>query len=142
MAGFRFYHEVQARYGDLDPQGHVNNARYFTYMEMARIVYFRELGLWRGNSFTDLGVILADIHISFKASIQFAQRLRVGARISRIGNKSMTMDNVLEDLDGNALYATSTSTLVAYDYRTGASVPVSNEWRQKIMAFEEYLTEP
>ena len=142
MGGFRFYHEVQARYGDLDPQGHVNNARYFTYMEMARIVYFRNLGLWSGDSFINLGVILADIHISFKASIQFAQRLRVGARVSRIGNKSMAMDNVLEDLDGNVLYATGSSTLVAYDYRIGASVPISDEWRQKITAFEDLLPEP
>jgi acyl-CoA thioester hydrolase len=142
MADFRFYHEVQARYGDLDPQGHVNNARYFTYMEMARIVYFRDLGLWSTDSFINLGVILADIHISFKASIQFAQRLRVGARVSRIGNKSMTMDNVLEDLDGRLLYATGTSTLVAYDYRLGASVPISDEWRQKIIAFEDFLPEP
>ena len=37
MADFRFYHPIEVRYGDLDPQGHVNNARYLTYLEQARI---------------------------------------------------------------------------------------------------------
>jgi len=31
MGGFKFYHAIEVRYGDLDPQGHVNNANYLTY---------------------------------------------------------------------------------------------------------------
>jgi acyl-CoA thioesterase FadM len=30
MPAFRYYHPIEVRYGDLDPQGHVNNARYLT----------------------------------------------------------------------------------------------------------------
>ena len=54
MSQFRFYHPIEVRYGDLDPQGHVNNAKHLTYFEQARISYMVELGclqrtnpLWR-----------------------------------------------------------------------------------------------
>ena len=33
MTHFNFYHPVEVRYGDLDPQGHVNNAKFLTYFE-------------------------------------------------------------------------------------------------------------
>ena len=33
MSEFRFYHPIEVRYGDLDPQGHLNNAKYLTYFE-------------------------------------------------------------------------------------------------------------
>ena len=49
MTKFRYYHLIEVRYGDLDPQGHVNNACYLTYMEQARIGYIQHLGLWAGG---------------------------------------------------------------------------------------------
>jgi acyl-CoA thioester hydrolase len=36
----RFYLPIQVRYGDIDPQWHVNNARFFTHMEQGRVPYF------------------------------------------------------------------------------------------------------
>ena len=76
MPSFRYYHPIEVRYGDLDPQGHVNNARYLTYMEQARISYIQQLGLWQGDSFLDVGVILADAQVTFKESIHYGQPLR------------------------------------------------------------------
>jgi len=35
--------QVEVRYGDLDVQGHVNNAVYFTYFEQGRVSFFSEL---------------------------------------------------------------------------------------------------
>lgn len=136
MLDFRFYHPIEVRYGDLDPQGHVNNAKYLTYMEQARIAYIRQLGLWKGDTFLDIGIILADAQVTFHAPIQFGQAVRVGLKVSRLGNKSMTMEYVLEDDGSGHQLATGSSVLVAYDYRTGSSVPVPDSWRERIEAFE------
>jgi acyl-CoA thioester hydrolase len=66
MSEFRFYHPIEVRYGDLDPQGHVNNAKYLTYFEQARVVYWIEMGFFsKDQSFMELGVILADVHITY-----------------------------------------------------------------------------
>src|SRR5260370_20014645 len=34
---------VEVRYSDLDVQGHVNNATFFTYFEQARVAYFADM---------------------------------------------------------------------------------------------------
>ncbi len=77
MTDFHFYHSVEVRYGDLDPQGHVNNAKHLTYFEQARIQYWVDLGLFRKDqSFMEIGVIVADIHIAYHAPILWQTPLR------------------------------------------------------------------
>jgi acyl-CoA thioester hydrolase len=140
MELFHFYHPIEVRYGDLDPQGHVNNARYLTYMEQARVSYLRHVGLWNGGSFIDIGIILADVHLTFRAPIQFGDPVRVGVRIARLGNKSMQSEYRIEDARDGREFASGSSVLVAYDYRNGSTVPIPEEWRSKIMEFEHHDT--
>ena len=136
MADFRFFHPIEVRYGDLDPQGHVNNAKYLTYMEQGRIAYIHHLGLWEGVSFLDLGIILADIRLTFRAPILFGQRVQVGVRISRLGNKSLEMEHTLQDEDSSQELASGASVLVAYDYHNSRTIPIPDHWRQVITEFE------
>jgi acyl-CoA thioester hydrolase len=142
MPGFRFYHPIEVRYGDLDPQGHVNNAKYLTYMEQARIAYIRHLNLWQGGSFLKIGIILADARVTFLAPILFGQDVRVGVRITRLGNKSMTMEYEIEDHQSSQLQATGSSVLVAYDYETEKTIPIPEGWRQTITEFEQIGLSP
>ena len=136
MADFRFYHLIEVRYGDLDPQGHVNNAKFLTYMEQGRVFYLKQLKLWEGGSFLNLGVILADVQITFKKAVQFGDPLRVGVRISRLGNKSMTSEYRLEGARDASIFATGSSVLVAYDYQNNRSVAIPEEWRMAIRQYE------
>jgi acyl-CoA thioester hydrolase len=138
MPGFRFYHPVEVRYGDLDPQGHVNNAKYLTYMEQARIAYLRHLELWEGGSFLKIGVILADVQATFLAPILFGQDVRVGVQVTRLGNKSMVMEYEIEDHHSGQIQATGKSVLVAYDYKAEKSMPIPDSWRRAIAAFEQF----
>ena len=93
MTDFNFSIPIQVRYGDLDPQWHVNNARFLTYLEQSRFAYITELGLWNGKSFLDLGLIVANMNIAFLAPIEYNMDVRVYARISRLGNKSMIFEH-------------------------------------------------
>ncbi len=136
MADFHFFHLIEVRYGDLDPQGHVNNAKFLTYMEQARVFYLKHLKLWEGGSFLNLGIILADVQITFKKALQFGDPVRVGVRISHIGNKSMTSEYRLEDGRDASIFATGSSVLVAYDYQDKRSVSIPEEWRMAILQFE------
>lgn len=136
MAEFKFYHPIEVRYGDLDPQGHLNNAKYLTYMEQARINYIKHLGLWEGGSFLDIGIILAKVEITFHAPVLFGQQVHVGMRTTRLGTKSMEMAYILEDIHTGQKLATSTSVQVAYNYRKRQTIPIPNTWRQVIKDFE------
>lgn len=136
MNGFRFFHPIEVRYGDLDPQGHVNNASYLTYLEQARIAYIRQLGLWPSESFLDIGIILADAQLTFRSPILFGQPVQVGVRVNRLGNKSLAMDYCMEDGQTGQELASGSTVLVAYDYRTGQTIPIPPKWRDTISHFE------
>ncbi len=139
MKVYRFFHPIEVRYGDLDPQGHVNNAKYLTYLEQARIAYFIHLGLRKGNSFMDLGVILADIHITYKVPIIFGQAIHVGVVFTKLGNKSMHVEQKIENPQSGQIYATANIVLVAYDYHNQQTVSIPDHWRKTIDNFENNL---
>lgn len=136
MSIFQFFHPIEIRYGDLDPQGHVNNAKYLTYMEQARIQYIRNLGLWKSNSFLDVGIILAEVRVTYRIPIQYGTEIKVGVRVSRLGNKSMDMEYSLQDSATGQEMANGSSVLVAYDYRSQQTIPIPDDWREKIAIFE------
>jgi acyl-CoA thioester hydrolase len=137
MSAYRFYHPIEVRYGDLDPQGHVNNARYLTYMEQARVAYIRRLGLWDGGSFLSIGIILADAHLTFRQPVLFGQAVRVGVRVTHLGNKSLKMEYALEDAQNGQELASGSTVLVAFDYHAGRTILIPGTWRRAIAAFDE-----
>ena len=137
MIDYKFFHPVEVRYGDLDPQGHVNNAKHLTFFEQARIAYMIELGLFtKDQSFMEIGVILADIHITYLAPIYFSEHIKVGVHPLKLGNKSMTWAQNIVDVKTGKELARGEVVMVTYDYREGKTINVPREWREKIKTFE------
>lgn len=136
MTDYRFFQPIVIRYGDIDAQRHVNNAKYFTYLESARSMYIQHLKLWDGKDFDNIGIILVETNCTFKAPISFGQLIKVGVRTVRIGTKSIEMEHSFQDADSGQEMATARSVIVAYDYRKNQSIPVPQPWRETIEAFE------
>ena len=137
MSEFRFFHPIEVRYGDLDPQGHLNNAKYLTYFETARINYFVHLGLFKpGQSFMDVNVIMAEARVTFLKPVQFGMPIKVGVHIGKIGNKSMTVEQNIVNAETNEVMATGQVILVAFDYHTNTTRSVPDEMREAISDFE------
>jgi acyl-CoA thioester hydrolase len=137
MSDFHFYHPIEVRYGDLDPQGHVNNAKHLTYFEQARVHYMIELGLFtKDQSFMQIGVIVADVHIAYLEPIYFGQSIKVGVRAAKLGIKSMTWEQKIVDADTGRELAKGEVVIVPYDYRNEKTISIPREWREKITAFE------
>ena len=136
MVDFHFYYPIEVRYGDLDPQGHVNNARFLTYFEQARIHYVIHLGLWDGRSYFDVGFILAEIQVTFLEPVLFGQEIRIGVRVDRMGNKSLSMEYSMEDIRSGKKLARGSSALVTFNYHDGCTIPIPDHWRETIAHFE------
>jgi acyl-CoA thioester hydrolase len=137
MSDFHFYHPIEVRYGDLDPQGHVNNAKHLTYFEQARINYWIELGFFtKDQSFMEIGVIVADVHLTYIEPIYFGQNIKVGVRVAKLGNKSMTWEQNIVDAKTGKELAKGELVIVAYDYKEEKTIPVPQDWREKISTFE------
>lgn len=136
MSKFRFRYPISVRYGDLDPQWHVNNSKFLTYIETTRLHYLLELGLFDGRSFNDLPFIVADVHVKYLLPIMPTDEVLVTMGITRIGTKSVVMEYEVWSADETRLFATAETVMVAYDYHTKASVPISAELRRIISDYE------
>lgn len=135
MSDFRFSCPIPVRYADLDAQGHVNNAVYFSYMEQGRLEYVQALGLWQpGRDFLDVGTIVAEAQCLYRRPVLLGQVVDVAVRTARLGHKSLVLEYRLSVAGAEA--ASGRTVLVAYDYRAGASIPVPAEWRDRLTAFE------
>jgi acyl-CoA thioester hydrolase len=137
LQDYRFHYPLQVRYGDLDPQWHVNNARFNTYFEQTRIAYLLSLGLFDGHSFLELGLIVADVHIAYKLPVGLGQDISIGMRVDKIGTKSMHVSNAVYELQSGMELATCETIMVGYDYQQGVSIAIPQRWRDAISTFEE-----
>jgi acyl-CoA thioester hydrolase len=140
---FAHRHDVEVRLSDTDAMGHVNNARYLTYTEIARVDYYeRVVGrpLPLGVHGAEEGMILADIRVAYRSPAFFGETLAVETRTERIGNTSLTQVHRItapESRYGPArLVAVAEAVLVSYDYAAERPIPVPAEWRAAMEAYE------
>jgi len=146
--GYRHANPITIRFADMDAMGHVNNAVYLTYFETARMNYMHDVcgvGAAEGNGdMRGLGdihgasMILAKMTVEYKLPLVLGDEIVVYIRCSHIGNKSFELDAVIMCYkDGQAApAATGVAVLVAYDYATSQTQPVSDVWRERIRAYE------
>lgn len=130
MDGFDFVHRESVRFRDLDGMGHVNHAVFLTYMESARLAYFKSLGIGPDNPLE--GVILARAEVDFRSPVELGEQVEVGVRTGRIGTKSFELEQEVW-ADGR-LAGEGKFVLVAYDYANARSRELSAEWRESLQA--------
>ena len=132
MAGFPFVHREVARFSDLDPMGHVNNAVYLTWIENARLEFLRRLGTFDKPDTTEMAMILARVELDFRAPVGFGDEVEIGVSTARLGTKSF--DLAYELRRGEELVANATTVLVAYDYESKSSREIPDVWRERLAA--------
>ena len=138
MPTYKFSYPVEVRFGDIDALGHLNHAKYLTFMEQARYKYMEHIGLWRvADGFGSLGQIVAHVACDYKRPAQLGQVVVVAARVSRLGTKSISMEFQLT-VAGEEV-ALGRSVQVAYDYQAGQSIPLPEAWRDQVRQFEGEL---
>jgi acyl-CoA thioester hydrolase len=131
---YRATAEISVRFRDTDGMGHVNNAVYLTYLEIARERYWRDVfGL---TDYRGVDIIMARVEIDFRAPIVPGDDIVVGIRASALGRKSFEfLYEGWRKADGEVVFA-SRSVQVMYDYAAGRTKELSAQARAKILAFE------
>ena len=132
---FRHATRIDIRFRDCDPLGHVNNAVYATYFEVARFSYWREaLGYARAEGFS---FIMARVEVNFRAQAHAGEALDVRVRVGRIGHRSFTFDYEIVAIADGRLVADGSSVQVMFDYAAQQSRPVPDAFRARVTAFEQ-----
>jgi acyl-CoA thioester hydrolase len=127
-----YVHETPVRFGDTDAMGHVNNAKFATYLEDARVGFFAHAS---GTAMSLAGLILARTEIDFVRPIRFGTGpVRTSAWVEHVGTKSFRMGYTMEQ-DG-AVVGRATAVLVAYDYAADASRSLTDAERALLAAHQ------
>lgn len=135
MEQFNFTKEIQIRMSDLDPFVHVNNGSQCHFFDMGRSSYLEHL---IGKiDWEKLDLVLVHLEIDFKSPILFHDKITCDTRIYEIGNKSMKMEQRLREIETGEIKSVCRSVLVGIDRKTGESVAIRHEYREKIADFEK-----
>ena len=124
--------EFPLHWGEMDAFGHVNNARYFTWFESSRIAFFQAVGVTMEQTGA-VAPILASAHCDYLEPVVFPARLVVGARATKVGNTSLTLEHAVWPAGTpDRLYARGASVVVLLNYATGEKVRVPDTVRAAI----------
>lgn len=128
--------EFPIHWGEMDAFGHVNNARYFTWFESSRIAFFQAAGIATQHR-GEVAPILAAAHCDYLEPVVFPMRLVVGARATKLGNTSVTLEHAVWPVGTpERVLARGTSVVVLLNYATGEKVRVPDAIRTAIAALQ------
>jgi acyl-CoA thioester hydrolase len=108
---------VQVRFSDVDVYGHVNNVKYFEYLQEARIRLTADL--WEGLG--PISVVVAQTDVDYRLPILFRpDPYDAWSWVSRVGQRSATIESVICDAD--TVLARARVTIVFFDLQTQRSL--------------------
>lgn len=136
LTGFPTVIALPVQWGDQDAFLHVNNTVYLRWCESARIAYLDQIGLSELMEREQIGPILAAISCNYRRPVTYPDTVRCGARITRLGRSSLTMEHLIYSEVQQAVAADAQSTLVVFDYRGQTSRPIPDDVRQAIEKME------
>jgi acyl-CoA thioester hydrolase len=130
---FKYSALARVWFSDTDAQGVVYYGRYLPYFDHARTEYHRHLGALAtpGREF-----VMRASSVEYHAPARFDDLIEAFVRVSRIGRSSMTYECAAYRLPDEMLMVTAQQTLVLIDLEGRMPVPVPDDVRSAIRAFE------
>lgn len=113
---------LSVRWGDMDAGQHVNNSRFFTYFEQARVGWLE--ATLEGPLFTESGPVLAEATCDFRQPLTYPARLEIDVYATPPGRSSLRTVYDAVRADTGDRVATGTAVLVWVRVETGETVPV------------------
>ncbi len=120
MDGYPFSCPVQVRWRDLDAFGHVNNAIFASYLEMARTEAWTSL--FGGRTVLAIPFFVKRLEIDYRRPIGLEDEVRVWLRVGETRGASFTFEYVVEA--GGEIAAKAVTKLACVDKTTGKPVPI------------------
>lgn len=116
---------LPTRYSDYDTKGHVNNAFYLTYFELAKHLLWREV--WKRHP--DPPFVVAEATVRFVSPAMIGDPLQIDILTQEIGTKSWIWKFAITDARDERLVADGRTVQVWYDYAARKSAPIPDDVR-------------
>src|SRR5919202_5339222 len=116
---------LETRYADYDTKGHVNNAVYLTYFEVARVKAWLE----RVGGDPDAPFIIAEATVRYVRPAMIGTPLDIEVATSEVRTKAWVWRYRILDARNDALIAEGQTVQVMYDYASGRSAEIPSDVR-------------
>lgn len=137
---FHFNTEVRVRLPETDAMGIVFHGNFFTYLEVGRVDYLRNLKLSEGvRPIKDFENVVVSAHLDFKSPARLDDCVTIDVRTSEIRNSSFTFEFRLRNKSKNRVIASGYTTHCAIDDNF-VPMEVPAPFREIIAAFEQWET--
>jgi acyl-CoA thioester hydrolase len=132
---FKYSALARVWFSDTDAQGIVYYGRYLPYFDHARTEYHRHLA---NAAFAQAGgdLVMRALHVEYHAPARFDDLIEAFVRVKRIGRTSMTYECAACRLPDDELMVTAELTVVLVDLDERKPVPIPDEVRATVRAFE------
>lgn len=116
---------LETRYADYDSKGHVNNAVYLTYFEMAR--HRAWVDGMHGDA--DFPFIVAEATVRYVSEAMMGQLLDIEIVTSDVRTKAWVWSYVIRARDDDRVVAEGRTVQVMYDYAERRTMAIPDDFR-------------
>ncbi|MDB5009694.1 MAG: fadM 1 [Mucilaginibacter sp.] len=136
ISDYKYKTPIHIRFSDIDAVGHVNNAIYLTYFEIARFNYWKNVTKW---DLSENGIIVGKTEVNYLKPVTLHDEIACYVRVVRIGNSSFDVMHILVKITekGEEICTTGKTVCISYDYTANKSVKIPAIFREKMIEFDE-----
>ncbi len=137
ISDFNFSIPLQMRWNDMDALGHVNNAVFVTYFEVARGVFMMKACPnwdWHKDMF-----LIANINVDLRKELLLsAENVKVHVKTESLGTKSFVLQYAItsEKAGETVLHASGTTTQIMFDMKSRTTMEIPDWVRNSLSEFD------
>lgn len=134
LSRYKTIAEIQTRFRDTDAMGHVNNAVYLSYLELARMEYVKRV--FNITHYSGVDFILARAEVDYRSPSMPGETLRVGVRVTRVGGASFDFQYRVEEAASGRLVAEAKTVQVCFDYKKNKVKRLSEKFLTTVREYD------
>lgn len=134
---FKHRVDLQLRFNDIDILGHLNNTVYFSFYDTGK-AYYLEAVQGGEIDWQRVETVMANVDCAFIEPVYFGMEVEIVTRCESLGERSMTIFQMLVDKQSQRVKSVCRSVMVSIDPDTKHSVPMPEKLARGIRAWEPY----
>lgn len=125
---YKILKKIEVEWGDLDAAQHVNNVKYFSWAESARIAYFLDLNNGKLVAEDNIGPVVAWIDCKYIRPVTFPDKVLLGIERKEILDDRIVLETKIFSEKQNRLVAICKQHIVSYDFKRRMKAPLPLNW--------------
>lgn len=128
-----FSAEIEVRVSDLNYGNHLGHDSLVSLLHEARVRFFRHFGM-EERDMGGVGILLADLAVTYRAQVFYGQTLRIDIAIGEAGARSCDLVYRVTDRDAGEVVALAKTGIVFFDYEAKRMADIPASFRRLLPA--------